>query len=82
MTNKELNVCVADNYVKTNKDYLEEQIRICNELLAKEYLSKVNCCDECFCECWCIMNGTKKSRVPYKGCEQNVIRHLAEISTI
>lgn len=47
--------------------------------LAKEYLSKVNYCDECFCETWCIINGTKASRVPYKGCECNVINNLFEI---
>lgn len=47
--------------------------------LAKEYLSKVKCCDECFCENWCIEHGVKESRVPYKGCEWNIIKHLAEL---
>lgn len=47
--------------------------------LAREYLSKVKCCDECFCESWCIENGTKNSRVPYKGCEWNIIKYIAEM---
>lgn len=47
--------------------------------LAKEYLSKIDCCDECFCEYWCIENETKRSRCPYKGCEDNIIKCLAEL---
>lgn len=47
--------------------------------LAKEYLSKVKCCDECFCNYWCIMSGTKISALPYKGCEFNIINYLIEI---
>lgn len=46
--------------------------------LAKEYISKVKFCDECFCEYWCITNGVKESREPYRGCEHNLIRKLAE----
>ncbi len=47
--------------------------------LANEYISKIKCCDECFCESWCIENGTKESRVPYKGCECNITKYLAEL---
>lgn len=47
--------------------------------LAREYLSKVKCCDECFCECWCIAHGTKEGKIPYKGCEWNIVKHLAEM---
>lgn len=50
-----------------------------SERLTKEYLSKTNCCDECFCEYWCIINGTKKDRLPYDGCEQNIINCLNEL---
>ena len=47
--------------------------------LAGEYISKVKCCDECFCEYWCIEQEKKENRVPYKGCEQNIIEYLAEM---
>lgn len=46
--------------------------------LAKEYISKVKCCDECFCEYWCIENQFKDGRLPKKGCEHNVIKYLAD----
>ena len=46
--------------------------------LSREYLSKVEVCDECFSECWCIEHETKESRVPHKGCEQNIIAYLSD----
>lgn len=45
-------------------------------LLAKEYISKVECCDECFCEMFCIDHKTKKGRCPYDGCELNIVDKL------
>lgn len=47
-------------------------------LLAREYISKINQCDECFCEMWCIDHETKDGRTPYKGCECNLICYLSE----
>lgn len=44
--------------------------------LTREYLSKVKCCDECFCETYCICNGLKKTRYPHEGCEWNIIDYF------
>lgn len=48
------------------------------ELLAKEYIDKVECCDECFCEMFCIKNGLRKGREPYSECYKNVLGNLRE----
>lgn len=49
-----------------------------NEILITEYLSKCHCCDECFCECWCILNNRRKGRVPHDGCKQNILDRMCE----
>ncbi len=48
------------------------------ELLAKEYINKVKCCDECFCEMFCIENGLRKGRKPYSECYKNVLGNMQE----
>lgn len=48
--------------------------------LANEYLSKIKCCDECFCNCHCILNGTKKDRRPHDKCVENIVYYLVDLS--
>lgn len=48
------------------------------ELLAKEYIDKVKCCDECFCEMFCIENGLRKGREPHSECYKNVLGNLRQ----
>lgn len=52
----------------TNKESLE--------IITKEYLSKVNCCDECCAEHYCIKECIKTSREPVDGCDKKIIAYL------
>ena len=45
-------------------------------LLASEYLSKCECCDECFAEFYCIENQLRASRVPQDYCVKNIYTYL------
>ena len=47
-----------------------------NERLINEYISKVNCCDECFASTYCTVNGLRKSRVPQEYCVDNIKRYF------
>ncbi len=47
-----------------------------NERLIKEYISKVECCDECFASAYCTVNGLRKSRVPQDYCVENIKRYF------
>lgn len=49
--------------------------------LSAEYVSKVECCDECFCNFYCIANGLKNGRKPGSFCSYNVIKCLGELFT-
>lgn len=60
---------------------MDKQSDLVNRL-SQEYISKVKCCDECFCECFCTTNGVRKSRVPYEGCHQNLKTYLFTIFNI
>lgn len=52
------------------------------EILGKEYISKLECCDECFCEVFCILNGRRNGRVPYKDCHENIIDYVIDVTKI
>ena len=43
-----------------------------NERLINEYISKVDCCDECFASIYCTVNKLRKSRVPQDYCVKNI----------
>lgn len=49
-----------------------------NELLIKEYISKVGCCDECFASIYCTVNGLRESRVPQDYCVNNIKRYFVD----
>lgn len=48
------------------------------ERLGNEYMSKIQYCDECFCEYWCIENQVKEGRTPRKHCVYNVLNCLLD----
>ena len=43
-----------------------------NERLINEYISKVECCDECFASIYCTVNDLRESRVPQDYCVKNI----------
>lgn len=47
-----------------------------NERLINEYISKVECCDECFASVYCTVNGLRESRVPQDYCVNNIKRYF------
>lgn len=47
-----------------------------DEILIKEYLSKCNCCDECFAEIYCITHDLRDSRCPSDYCVSNIKDYL------
>ena len=49
-----------------------------NERLINEYLSKVECCDECFASVYCTVNRLRESRVPQDYCAQNIKRYFGD----
>lgn len=52
-------------------------------ILAKEYVSKCTCCDECFAEIFCIENQRRESRFPCADkmkCVSNIADYLKEIN--
>ena len=52
------------------------------ERLAKEYLSKCKCCDECFAESFCIEQQRREGRLPCKDrtkCVSNIYDYLHSI---
>ena len=44
--------------------------------LIKEYLSKCECCDECFAEYFCIENDLRKDRIPQDYCVCNIKQYF------
>lgn len=49
------------------------------EILAQEYISKCNCCDECFAEYFCIENQRRDGRNPCNDrtkCVKNIFDYL------
>lgn len=62
-------VTKADVVEQTSK--LAEEI---NERLINEYISKVECCDECFASVYCTLNKLRESRVPQDYCVENIKR--------
>lgn len=42
------------------------------EKIIAEYISKCECCDECFATCFCTENGLRKCREPQDYCIQNI----------
>ena len=52
------------------------------ERLAKEYLSKCKCCDECFAESFCIEQQRREGRLPCKDkmkCVSNIYDYFHSI---
>ena len=47
------------------------------DILIKEYLSKCECCDECFAEYFCIKNDLRESREPKDYCIENIKQYLS-----
>ena len=47
------------------------------DILIKEYLSKCECCDECFAEYFCIKNDLRESREPKDYCVENIRQYLS-----
>lgn len=56
---------------------LLEQEPVCDRL-AREYISKVKCCDECFASTFCTINGLRNSRVPQDYCVKNIERYFGD----
>lgn len=56
---------------------LFEQEPVC-DILAREYMSKVKCCDECFASTFCTINGLRNSRVPQDYCVENIKRYFGD----
>ena len=57
---------------------MSEFAEVINERLIKEYLSKVECCDECFASIFCTVNRLRESRVPQKYCPENIKMYFTE----
>lgn len=49
-----------------------------NERLINEYISKVECCDECFASVYCTVNRLRESRVPQDYCVKNIKRYFVD----
>ena len=49
-----------------------------NEILIREYISKVKCCDECFASVYCTVNGLRESRMPQDYCVKNIKRYFGD----
>ena len=49
------------------------------ELLIREYISKVDVCDECFASCYCTVNHLRESREPQEYCVENVKQYFEEV---
>ena len=49
-----------------------------NERLINEYISKVDCCDECFASVYCTVNRLRESRVPQDYCVKNIKRYFGD----
>ena len=52
-----------------------EQELLCDRL-AREYISKVKYCDECFASTFCTINGLRNSRVPQSYCIENIKKYF------
>jgi hypothetical protein len=52
-----------------------EQESLCDRL-AREYISKVKYCDECFASTFCTINGLRNSRVPQSYCIENIKKYF------
>ena len=59
------------------KDYkrLLEQEPVCDRL-AREYISKIKCCDECFLSTFCTINDLRESREPKYYCIENIKKYF------
>ena len=52
------------------------KIKDAYEKIIAEYLSKINCCDECFASYYCIENELRTSREPKCQCLDNIKKCL------
>lgn len=50
------------------------------DLMIGEYLSKVEVCDECRAQHYCIMNDLRRSREPQDYCEENFKQYLKSLT--
>lgn len=44
--------------------------------LAKEYVSKCKCCDDCFCELYCIENNLRNGGISLDDCYKHILAYL------
>ena len=49
------------------------------EVLVKEYISKVECCDECCAYWYCVENKLRESRVPQEYCCENLKNYFKNV---
>jgi hypothetical protein len=66
-------------YEDASKKYRTEHV--CDRL-AREYISKVKCCDECFASTFCTINGLRNSRVPQDYCIENVKKYFEDKASL
>ena len=52
-----------------------EQEPVCDRL-AREYISKIKCCDECFLSTFCTINDLRESREPKYYCIENIKKYF------
>ena len=52
-----------------------EREAVCDRL-AREYISTVKCCDECFASTFCTINGLRESREPKDYCIENIKKYF------
>lgn len=69
----------AETEIRTEES--AEQTDLLN-ILIKEYLSKCECCDECFAEYFCIKNDLRESREPKDYCIENIKQYLSVRNSI
>lgn len=53
-----------------------------NERLINEYISKVDCGDECFASVYCTVNRLRESRVPQDYCAKNIKRYFDDTTDL
>mgnify|MGYP003290511673 CR=1 FL=1 len=61
------------------RKYVQQITDVKLDKIMREYLSKIKCCDECFCEFYCIENQLKKSRIPERDCDYKINKYLTDL---
>lgn len=68
---------LSDNTVEAHRIAIKalEQEPVCDRL-AREYISKIKCCDECFLSTFCTINDLRESREPKYYCIENIKKYF------